>query len=111
MIAPVPAFFGMTIGVGAVQFSFALLFSFSPYFKQVTLLTQSCQEAKITFRMLLFAAIVIIGILWLTALTALFLKLSNHYNNLIKGTHASTLQDTLTALLTDVIRTKKDIET
>ena|SRR5258706_8510241 len=59
--------------------------------------------------MLLILAIIVIGLLWLSILTFLFLQLSSHYNNLAKGTHASSLQDALNTLLQDVSAAKKDI--
>jgi hypothetical protein len=60
--------------------------------------------------MLLSIAIIIIGLLWLSVLTFLFLQLSSHYNNLTKGTHTSSLQDALGSLLQDVSTAKKDID-
>lgn len=60
--------------------------------------------------MLILLAIFLLVFIWLSILTFFFFKLINHYNNLIKGTHATTLQDSLNFLLQDQAKTKKDIE-
>ncbi|MBP9719458.1 MAG: DUF4446 family protein, partial [Candidatus Levybacteria bacterium] len=51
-----------------------------------------------------------ISIVWLIALTLLFLRLSSHYNNLLKGASTKTLKSVLEELLAQVHMTKKDID-
>jgi hypothetical protein len=58
--------------------------------------------------------VVIIGftiiILWVLVITIFAMRLSFHYNNLVKDTNKRTLQTILEALLKDADSTKKDIE-
>lgn len=60
--------------------------------------------------MLVLVAIFFVLIIWLSLLSFYFSKLLRHYNNLLKGGHASTLQDSLNYLLSDIAVSKKDIE-
>lgn len=50
------------------------------------------------------------GLIWLSFLTFLFMRLSNHYNQIIKTSNANTLQESLDILLKDINKAKKDIE-
>ncbi|SRR5260221_7308587 len=51
----------------------------------------------------------IISLIWLSVITVFFFAMSSHYNALIKGTNARTLQAVLEGILKDVDVAKKDI--
>jgi len=50
------------------------------------------------------------ALVWLSLLTFLLLKISSHYNNLVKGTGTTSLQEALDSLLKDKVETKKSID-
>lgn len=52
----------------------------------------------------------IVLFLWLLVVTFFAVRLSTHYNNLVKDTNKRTLQAILETLLKDMESTKKDIE-
>ncbi|MDP3987964.1 MAG: DUF4446 family protein [Candidatus Levybacteria bacterium] len=52
----------------------------------------------------------IVGIIWLIALTILFWQLYTHYNNLVKGVNNKTLKAILENVLKEVDGAKKDID-
>ena len=52
----------------------------------------------------------IIALLWLGALTYLFIRLRSHYNNLAEGNNKKSLQELLEDILQDKKASRKDID-
>jgi len=59
---------------------------------------------------ILFVICFVILLVWMIFLTLFSVRLSNHYNGLVKDTNKRTLQTMLETLLKDMEITKKDIE-
>jgi len=55
-------------------------------------------------------AIVVVLVIWLVAITIFSLRLSAHYNHLIKDVNKRSLQTVLDTMLADIASSKKDIE-
>lgn len=52
----------------------------------------------------------VISFIWLIGLTIVFLRLSSHYNNLLKGASTKTLKSVLEEVLAEIHLSKKDID-